>query len=114
MAELDLAAAHCVKRLLADGINDVSEAVTHKANFTFLKPCYVGDLIEMDAEVKSVGAKSITVEVKARRDVRGTYKDKRHYDDIAVAEFVFISIGKIDNLDTHPPFLPYKEHGVTI
>jgi len=108
MAQLDLTAAHCVRRALFDTENGVKNAVTHKASFTFLKPCYVGDLIEMEANVVGLGPKSLQVTVKARRN------RNRVYDDIAEAEFVFISIGEIIDLTTHPNFLPYKEHGLKV
>lgn len=106
MAELDLAAAHAVRRALFETTNGVKNAVTHKANFTFLKPCYVGDLIELEATITSVHLKSLTVEVKARRNTNGVL------DDIAEVEFVFISIGDVGDLTLHPKFLPYREHGL--
>jgi len=106
MAEMDLAAAHCVRRALFDTENGVKNAVTHKASFTFLKPSYVGDLLELEASIKSLGEKSLTVEVKARRN------RNRVYDNIALGEFVFISIGDVDDLTNHPDFLPYKAHGL--
>jgi acyl-CoA hydrolase len=107
MAEMDLAAAHCVRLALFDTDNGVKNAVTHKASFTFLKPSYVGDLLELEANIQSFGEKSITVEVKARRN------RNRVYDNIAAGEFVFISIGDVDDLTSHPDFLPYKAHGLT-
>lgn len=108
MAEMDLTAAHCVRLALFDTENDVKNGVTHKANFEFLKPSYVGDLLEFEANIISVGKKSLTVEVKVRRN------RNRVYDNIAVGEFVFITIGPIEDLSNHPDFLPYKEHGLSM
>ena len=106
MAELDLAAAHCVRRVLFNTTNGVKNAVTHKANFTFLKPSYVGDLLELEADLQELGSKSISVKVKAWRNTDGILAQ------VAEADFVFISIGDVGDLALHPNFLPYKEHGL--
>lgn len=108
MAEMDLAAAHCVRLALFDTENGVKNAVTHKASFTFLKPSYVGDLLEFEANIISMGKKSLTVEVKVRRN------RNRVFDNIAVGEFVFITIGPVEDLSNHPDFLPYKEHELSM
>lgn len=106
MAELDLAAANCVRKILLSSPNEVDNAVTHKAEFEFMKPAYVGDILDLAAFVTSWGKKSITIKVTATRV-------KRHGSDlIAVAEFVFITIDKVESLAHHPNFLPYKEHGL--
>ena len=102
MAELDLAAAHCVRKALVG--SELSNAVTHKAEFEFKKPAYVGDFLEIEAKVESLGTKSISVNVTA---TRGT-------ELIAVAKFVFITIDKVESLDNHPQFLPYKAHGLVL
>lgn len=106
MAELDLAAANCVRKALFGSPNGVENAVTYKAEFEFKKPAYVGDVLELEAEVVSVGKKSIGVRVSADRFNSG------FYDLIAIAEFVFITVDKIETLEHHPNFLPYKEHGL--
>jgi acyl-CoA hydrolase len=107
MAQMDLSAAHCVRRLLFDADEGVEHAVTHKASFEFHKPAYVGDLLELEADIQSVGEKSIVVEVVAWRNKR------RNRTKIATGDFVFISVGDVGDLSAHPEFLPYKKHGLT-
>jgi len=102
MAELDLAAAHAVRIALIGNTNGIENAVTYKATFEFLKPSYVGDLLEIDAEVTNFGTKSVEVLVTA----------KRGRDTIAVGDFIFITIGKVESLEDHPDLLPYKAHGL--
>lgn len=104
MSQIDLAAAICVKRYLLNNI-DVSEAVTHKFEVDFKKPCYVGDMIELECELSVTGPKSITVEVVARRHNVG------REGLVAKAKLVFITIADVKSLEDHPTFLPYKEHG---
>ena len=106
MSQLDLAAAHCVRRALFDAKEGIEHAVTHKAEFEFFKPAYVGDLLELEAEIKSVGVKSLSVEVVAWRNKR------RQRDKIAVGKFIFIAVGDVSDLSHHPELLPYKEHGL--
>jgi acyl-CoA hydrolase len=106
MAEMDLAAAHCVRKALFKTKNGVRNAVTHKASFTFLKPSYVGDLLELSAKIIEVREKSLVIEVQAQRN------DGENLEAIAVGEFVFISIGDVSDLTSHPKFLPYKAHGL--
>jgi acyl-CoA hydrolase len=106
MAEMDLAAAHCVRRALFDTVNDVKNAVTYKASFTFKKPSYVGDLLELEATVEAVTKKSLTVKVVARRNKNWVY------EDIAEGIFVFVSVGDMSSLENHPEFLPYMDHGL--
>lgn len=103
MAEMDLAAAHCVRRFLFDS-ETCSEAVTYKADYTFHKPCYLGDLIDLEATIFSTKDKSIVVTIGAYRNVQG----KLEY--VAESSFVFISI-ESKELTTHGP-LPYKNHGL--
>lgn len=100
MAELDLAAAHCVRKALAGSISKIENAVTHKAEFEFKLPSYVGDVLDLEATLSDVGKKSLTIKVIATRG----------NDVIAVANFVFITIGSIQSLDEHPRLLPYREH----
>lgn len=104
MAELDLAAAHCIRKALIGNENGIENAVTHKAEFEFKKPAYVGDLLDLEASVVDFGKKSIDVQVRA----------KRGSELIADANFIFITIGNVTTLAHHPTFLPYKEHGLTL
>ena len=103
MAELDLVAAHCVRKVLVGNLYGIENAVTHKAEFEFKKPAYVGDFLNFQAEVTTVGKKSISIRVQVTRK----------FDEIiAIANFVFITVGEIKNLEHHPTYLPYKEHGL--
>ena len=107
-SELDLCAAVCVNRFLHD--SDCEGAVTHKADVTYLAPCYVGDTIYMKANVTSVGKKSIVVDVIADRERRGSPERDR----VADAKFVFVSIEHSRDVAEKPQKLPYKEHGLTL
>jgi len=105
-AELDKAAATCVRRFLYDSAN-CKDAVTYKFEGSFIKPCYVGDLIYLNAEIKSAGQKSIVVEVEAMRE-----RPDISLELVGSAKFVFISLetGKIASADGS---LPYAKHGLT-
>lgn len=111
MAELDLCAAHCCRRLLFDS-PACKQAVTHKANFQFHRPSYCGALLDLTAEVVELGEKSIVVEVSAHRNVRNDL------ELIATARFVFVSLDSsaIPSIDLHtrPTFLPYAKHGLSL
>ncbi len=107
-AELDLCAAICVNRFLHD--SDCEAAVTHKADVTYLGPCYVGDIIFLKAKIVGVGKKSIVVEVVADRERRGSPERDR----VADAKFVFISIEHSRDVVDKPARLPYKDHGMTL
>ncbi len=100
MAELDLAAAHCVRKMLKGNPSGIVNAVTHKADFDFMKPTYVNDVLDLEASITTYRNKSLTVIVTAKRD------DAL----IAVGNFVFITIDKIESLEHHPEFLPYRDH----
>ena len=108
-SEIDLCAASCVNRFL-HASETCNSAVTHKAETTFAKPCYCGDLIFLKAKVNSVSKKSIVVTVSAQRERRGV----AGRDHVGTTKFVFISIGKnADELmDSKPDMLPYAEHGI--
>lgn len=108
MSVMDKFAQLCVRKTLFDTENGVKDGVTHKASFTFDKPAYLNDLLDLEAKIVSVGKKSLTVEVKVKRN------RNRVCDDIASGEFVFITVGDVSNLSHHPLFLPYKEHGLAM
>lgn len=107
-AQLDLCAATCVNRFLHD--SDCETAVTHKAEVTFLAPCYVGDIIFMKARVASTGKKSIVIDVTAERERR----QSAERDLVATVKFVFVSIEHTKDVASMPEKLPYKEHGLSI
>lgn len=106
MAEMDLAAAHCVRRALNES-KTAEHGVTHKASFTFLKPAYMGDTLDLVAELQKTHNKSLVVKVIATRTHKG-----RDTEKIAEGDFVFISIGYVGNLLGHPEYLPYINHGL--
>ncbi len=110
MSELDLCAAQACSRLLHDSPT-CSRAVTHKAEFVFHKPCYVGDLVFLKAKIISLGQKSIVVIVEAERERRGSPER----DVVALAKFVFISINSQKDGDTSPyKQLQYQAHGLKL
>ena len=86
MSELDLCAATLVNRLVKMS-TIVDNAVTHKADFTFHAPSYVGDVIYMDASVSELGKKSIVIQVEAYREPRDSQK-RIH---VATSKFVFVT-----------------------
>lgn len=106
-AEMDKAAALCVKRFLYDS-KTCEDAVTYKFDGEFLAPCYVGDLIYLYARVESAGKKSVVVKVTASRERTNTTLEM-----VAVANFVFVTLeaGKVKSEDGK---LPYKEHGLKV
>jgi acyl-CoA thioesterase YciA len=107
-AQLDLCAATCVNRFLHD--SDCETAVTHKAEVSFMAPCYIGDIIFMKARVVSTGKKSIVVEVIAERERRGG----EARDKVVESKFVFVSIEHTKDVASMPQKLPYKDHGLSI
>lgn len=113
MAEMDLCAAQCVRRFLY-GSFTADSSVTHKASFEFKKPAYTGDFIVLNAEVQSVGKKSIVVNVSAMREKKKRGADSTSIaEEIAVGTFVFIAVNLEDaDLSKRPEFLPYVNHGI--
>ncbi len=108
MAQLDLCAAQCVNRFLHDSV--CVAAVTHKAEFTFLKPCYVGDLIFMSAKIVEPRTKAIRVSVVGEREKRAV----AGRDKVVEASFVFVTVRSLDNIKEKPEFLDYGPHGLTL
>ncbi len=83
-------------------------AVTHKAEVTWLKPCYVGDIVFLRGEVVELGKKSIIVKVTADREKRGS-PVKDHVGD---GKFIFVSVVNAENISERPDTLPYAPHGL--
>lgn len=106
-SEMDICAATAVKRLLYKS-ETAKSAVTHKFEGTFFKPCYMGNLIMLRAEILSVGVKSVIVKVTADRE---TEVGK---ELVAEATFVFVTIENDDTVDEKPDKLPYYPHGLTL
>ena len=106
-SEMDLAAANCVYRALYS--SKCQGAVTHKANVTFHKPTYQGDLIFIEAEIKDCNHKSIVVDTKAYRESEDSEREL-----VAEVEFVFITIETTECMKDKPNRLPYKGHGLNL
>ena len=84
-AELDLAAAACVNRLLHDSLCD--SAVTHKFGGVFHDAAVTGDLIFINANIVELRHKSVRVQVEALREKRAQEGAQK----VASAEFVFVT-----------------------
>lgn len=100
MEMMDLTAAMTSRRALQ--LTELEHSVTHKADYTFHRPSYVGDVLDLTGTVKSCSVKSLAIEVIV----------KRKSELIATGSFVFISIEPSD-LSLKPAFLPYVKHGLT-
>lgn len=107
-SKLDLCAACCVKRFLQE--SKCEAAVTHLAETKFMKPCYLGDIVFMKAEIIEARVKSITVKVTAEREKRNSLERDR----VAEATFVFVSIEHANDISKKPDMLPYAPHGLTL
>ena len=111
-SQIDKAADVAVRRFLYE--SDSSEtAVTHIHEGKFLKPCYLGDLIFLEAEILTTGVKSIVVEVKSYRE---RVKNKEiNRELVAITQFVFVTLSiNEDNINDKPDLLSYCHHGMKI
>lgn len=108
-AKMDLCAACTVSRVLHKS-KTCTAAVTHKANVTWLKPCYAGDIVFLKGKVVELDQKSIVVDVTADREKRGS-PERDHVGD---GTFVFASIVSADNIGDRPDRLPCERHGLTM
>lgn len=106
-SHLDKAAATAVRRLLYES-ETCKGAVTHVFDGKYLKPCYMGDLIFIKAEIVSLGVKSVVVETKAYRERLG------QRELVAYANYVFVTISDHKNTVNKPDMLPYMAHGLTM
>ncbi len=112
--QLDKAAATAVKRLLYES-KFCKAGVTHRYEGAFHKPCYMGDLIFVEASITSLGKKSIVIEVLAFRENPPLIPFMTCSRElVAEAKFVFVSIQNADELDHKPKSLPYMDHGLTL
>lgn len=84
--EIDYAGAKVARRATYDvDCDTIVTASIDKINFQ--KPAYIGDIITMVAEIKSLGRSSITILVKVRREsLRG------EIEQICTANMVFVTI----------------------
>lgn len=111
-AQIDLCAAATVNRFLYDS-KTAETAVTHKIEgLSFLKPCYVGDIIFLHGKIlpKELRHKAIVVEVTAEREKPGSSKR----DKVASAKLVFISIEDRECVKNRPDYLPYVYHEMSV
>ena len=85
MAEMDIAGVKVVRRALyGTGAEGCVTASVDKINFG--KPAYLGDLITMTSEIKTLGRSSIQVQIKVTREgIMG------EVDDICTANFTFVA-----------------------
>lgn len=99
LAEMDLCAASCVRRVLLE--NECDAAVTYKVeDVTFLAAAKMGNLVYLDAEIVEMRTKAVVVNVKGYRN-----KEKiGELEQLAEGRFVFLTMkdGKF-----HP-------HGLTL
>jgi len=105
-SQMDLCAAQTARRFLHE--SECDNAVTHKMEIEFAKPCYVGDLVYLSGEIVSTGKKSIVIQVRAERERRGI----PGRDFVALARFVFVSVKDMNDLGDRPEYLPYHPHGL--
>lgn len=113
-SEMDKVGAIAVKRFLYDS-SVCHSAVTHKAEVSYNKPCYLGDLIFLHAKIQEpVGKKSVAVKVEAWREtsklILGFTAVER--ESVAVITFVFVSITDEHEVANKPNLLPYHPHGI--
>lgn len=99
MAEMDIAAAILVAKLLTDSAT-ATYAVTHKYEGTFFAAAQMGDIIELRCKITEVRKRGIGVEVCAYRQKRS----QKEVEYIAKSNFVFVS----KNGDK------FVEHGLTL
>ena len=109
--EIDKAAATAVRRFLYSS-RTCETAVTYTHEGKFLKPCYMGDLIFLEAEILSVGNKSVVVEVNSFRETSNEGLVVREH--VAHTKFVFVTLANDDQVDNKPNLLPYCPHGVAM
>jgi acyl-CoA hydrolase len=86
MAEMDIAGVKVVRRALYGTESDgcVTACVDR---IDFHKPAYLGDLIIMTAEIKSIGKSSFQVRITVIRE-----SIKGEVDDICAANFTFVAM----------------------
>lgn len=107
--QMDLCAAKVVRRLLYDS-ETCSDAVTHKFEGTYHRPCYLGDLVLLRGKITEIRKKSVKVEVEAYREK--CFEGEISQELVADAKFVFVAIQRIENIQDKPHALPYAFHGL--
>lgn len=91
MAEMDIAGVKVVRRALYG--TGAEGAVTASVDrIDFKKPAFLGDLITMTAEIKTLGKSSIQVKISVSRESQVGF-----IEEICAANFTFVAM-KIKNL----------------
>jgi acyl-CoA hydrolase len=86
MAEMDIAGVKVVRRALYEtGADGCVTASVDRIDFH--KPAFLGDLIIMTSEIKSLGKSSIQVKITVKRE-----STKGEIDDICAANFTFVAL----------------------
>lgn len=107
-SQMDKAAATLARKVLYDSPS-CDAAVTYKFSGTFHKPCYVGDLIYVEAKLTNTGHKSLVIDVTANRE-----DNKGSREMVAEANFVFVSIRDTKETINKPALLPYDNHHLSM
>lgn len=87
-SEMDLCAAW-LSTIVISYSPVADNAVTYKANITFLAPCYSGDNIDLRADLVELRDKAMGIEVEAFRKSR-----EKPLDPVKVAEAYFVFIAR--------------------
>ncbi len=108
-SKMDLCAAVTARRFLYESAV-CNAAVTHKFEGTFLRPCYLGDLIHLKGQVVETRKKAIAIKVIAERETK-TVREL-----VAEGHFVFVSVTDLlrHKIEDKPYLLPYAPHGLTL
>lgn len=86
MAEMDIAGVKVVRRALYG--TGAEGAVTASVDrIDFKKPAFLGDLITMTAEIKTLGKSSIQVKISVSRESQQGF-----IEDICAANFTFVAM----------------------
>jgi acyl-CoA hydrolase len=86
MAEMDIAGVKVVRRALY-GTGSEGAVTASVDRIDFKKPAFLGDLINMVAEIKTLGKSSIQVKITASRESQQGF-----IEDVCAANFTFVSM----------------------
>lgn len=86
LAEMDIAAAKAVRRLLYNtGCDGAATVSVDRVDFK--RPAFLGDIIEMEAQITSLGSSSIKIRVDVTKE-----DSLGNIDRICNAEFTFVAL----------------------
>ena len=104
MQHMDIAGVKVVRRALYN--TDCDGAVTASVDrIDFKKPAFLGDLITMNAEIKTLGKSSIQIKISVSRE-----SQKGLVEDICAANFTFVAM---KDKKSHPHGLSFQILGGT-